>query len=72
MLAPFGFLLALQRRGLRWGKNVAGVCGRGGGGTGEGKQALSLVPLAHTVFLPARHRVISETKVEVGIDLRHF
>lgn len=38
----------------------------------QGKANKLLVPLAHTVFLPARHLVISETKVEVGIDLRHF
>lgn len=37
----------------------------------QGKANKPCVPLAQTVFLPACHRVISETKVDVGIDLRH-
>lgn len=68
--APFGVLLALQRRGLRWGKNLE-RCMWQGRRQNRGRQTSPFVLLAHTVFLPACHHVISETKVEVGIDLKH-
>lgn len=56
--------LALQRGGLRWGKNLERCMW-------QGKANKPFVLLAHTVFLPACYRVISETKVEVGIELSH-
>lgn len=61
-VAPCGVLLALQRGGLMWGKNLERCMWQG-----KANKLFFLLP--HTVFLPACFHVISETKVEVGIDL---